>query len=107
VTGYSSAKLLERSQVVGRHPDVGDATAREAGQRELLRLNHAAGGRDAEEAAAVGSRVGEVRRDKRRLDDEVAQLPAVVRERPDDLLEPCDVGPEAGRGVVDADVPRR
>src|SRR5690242_18594925 len=71
-------QLLENVQVVGRAPYLGDAAGVDAVDSELLRADGAAGRRDAEEGAAVRSRVLEVGGDPRRVDHEVAQLPAVV-----------------------------
>src|SRR5204862_8144567 len=77
-------ELLEQLYVEGHAPHLCDPTGVDAVEGELLRADGAAGRFDAVETAAVRSRVREVRRDPRRVDLEVAQLPAVIGERADD-----------------------
>jgi len=52
----------------------------------------------------VGPGVGEVDGDPRRIDDDVAQLPPVVREAADDRPQVLGVGVEPAVRAVDQDV---
>jgi hypothetical protein len=72
-------------------PHLRDPPRLDAVDGEFLRRDRAAGRGRTEELAAVGAGVHEVRRDAVAVDQEVAQVPAVVGERRDDGAQAGDV----------------
>src|SRR3954454_4138920 len=78
------AELLQELQVVGGDPHFGNSAGVDAVEGELLGADGAATRRHAEESVAMGSRVQEVRGNPRRVNHEVAYLPAIVGKRADD-----------------------
>src|SRR3954462_9100942 len=92
--------------VEGRAPHLGNPSGINAVESELWDGDRATGRLDAEECLAVRSRVGEVRGDPRRVDDEAAQLPPIVGKRVYDGSQLGRVRIQAAAGAVDGHVAR-